>query len=66
MKNSGFRYDDTLYQTAEKEIDYYYDVRKHNRYMSLFVKDDTTILNIYERALDNPNTESVSQYDMGV
>lgn len=62
MKNIGFRYDDSLYQLAEKEIDYYYDIRKHNRYMSKFIKDDNTNLNTYEKALDNPDTETVIKY----
>jgi hypothetical protein len=62
MKNVGFRYDDSLYQSAEKEIEYYYDIRKHNRYMSKFVKDNSIILNTYEKALDNPNTETVINY----
>jgi hypothetical protein len=62
MKNVGFRYDDSLYQSAEKEIEYYYDIRKHNRYMSKFVKDNSTILNTYEKALDNPNTETVIKF----
>lgn len=66
MKNLGFRYNDTLYQTAEKEIDYYYDVRKHNRYMARFVKDDGTILKTYEKALDDPNTETVSKYNVEI
>ena len=63
MKNVGYRYDDSLYQSAEKEIEYYYDIRKHNRYMSKFVKDNSIILNTYEKALDNPNTETVINYE---
>jgi len=63
MKNVGYRYDDSLYQSAEKEIEYYYDIRKHNRYMSKFVKDNSIILNTYEKALDNPTTETVINYE---
>ena len=62
MRENGFDYDDELYQTAEQEIDYYYDVAKHNRYMAKFIKSDVK-LNTYKRALENPNTEMASVWN---
>ena len=38
MKKNGFEYVPGLYELAEQEIDYYYDVRKHNRFMAEYRK----------------------------
>jgi len=61
MKNCGFDYDDSLYQAAEETIDYYYDIARHNRYMAKFFKS-TVNANLYQQALENPNTEVASRW----
>ncbi len=54
MKNNKFSYDSKLYDLAEKEIPYYYNITVHNRYMAKFFPQET---------IDNSNQEIAVQWN---
>jgi hypothetical protein len=55
MKNQGFDCDSSLYQLAEEQIPYYYDVRKHNRFMAKYFRAQVNT-NLFEKALVDPGS----------
>jgi len=63
MRNQGFDHDPALYQRAEQEISYYYDVRKHNRFMAKYICAPVGA-NVFKKALDDPkNFEMASLWN---
>ena len=59
MRNQGFDHDPALYLQAEQELPYFYDVRKHNRYMAKYFASDIKA-NLFEYALEDPDSFEVA------
>ncbi len=59
MRNQGFEHEPDLYNQAEQELPYFYDVRQHNRYMARYRRGDVRA-NLFEYALEDPESFEVA------